>query len=386
MNEISKIIADKILLNTLDEQSERVLQEWLELSAENREAFERTKKGKLAAIILEKKNSDFGKKMSQKVFAKRHEKEKQNRTRRLFLMSSAAALIAVSFLLVFNFNNRSGEISEKGKAVVAELKPILERDEIRLITSDGNSVAIEKSEMVDSIIRQSIKVELTDLKPEIAINTLIVPPKKAFNMVLPDGTKVWLNSGSKLIFPTQFSDTLRSVELIGEAFFDVVKNANAPFIVKTKMLETKVLGTKFMVTSYKDNSQSEVALVEGRVNVSSSMTSRNTILNAGEGVSYNSEGNNYKKIDINIEDVINRTQELFIFNDISLADITTQLSRWYDVKFEFSDTAIQKEIFYLKSIKYDKIDDIMILLKDTKKLDFTIEKNKIKIKSMMPMR
>lgn len=238
----------------------------------------------------------------------------------------------------------------------------------------------------NSKISIGIEVDLTDIKPVIATNTLIVPPKKAFNMILPDGTKVWLNSGSKLIFPTQFSDTLRRVELIGEAFFEVVKNAKAPFIVKTKMLETKVLGTKFMVTSYDDNSQSEVALVEGRVNVSSSMAHRNTTINAGEGISYNSEDKSYKKIDINIEDIINRTRELFIFNDITLANITTLLSRWYGVEFEFSDTAIQKEIFYLKSIKYDTIDEIMILLKDTKKLDFTIEKNRIKIKSLMPMK
>lgn len=382
MNDISKIIADKILWNSIDKQSEMVLQQWLELSAENRETFERAKKGELAAIILQKENDDFGKKVSQKVLLKISVAKKQNANRRRFFSISVAALVVISFLIFLKKGNIENQVKEQ--LVATKLEADDENDKVRLITTDGNSVDIEKSEMLDSIVKQSTKAkDFTELKAAIVTNTLVVPHKKSFNMVLPDGTKVWLNAGSKLIFPSQFSDTLRSVELIGEAFFDVVKSTKVPFLVKTKTLRTKVVGTKFMVTSYEDNFLSEVALVEGCVNVSSTVARKNTTLNAGEGILYDSEDNCYKKIDINIDEIINRTGELFIFNDISLFNITKLLSRWYGVEFEFSDAAIQEEIFYLKSMKYDKIEEIMTLLKDTKKIDFSIKENKIKIKSLM---
>lgn len=380
MNEISEIIADKIVWHTLNEADERKLQEWLALSEENRMTFERAKNGELTAIVLRKDKEKFGQKMSQRVLMKLGEKRKQIRTKRILFWSSVAALLTLSFLLY-----TGSEYKEPMSVTnpVAAVMPELKRDEVELITSDGTLQVIEKSEILDSIL--SNRMELTKLQEATAFNTIIVPRKKVFNMILPDGTKVWLNAGSKLIFPTQFSDTLRRVELVGEAFFEVVKNRNAPFVVKTKMLETKVLGTKFMVTSYDDTLQSEIALVEGRVNVSSTEIESGTILNAGESLSYDLGTNNYKKNNIDIHDIINRTSELFIFDDISLVEIAKSLSRWYGVEFEFSDTTIQQEIFYLKSFRYDTIDEILTLLKNTKKIDYTIEKNRVKIKSLLPM-
>lgn len=381
MNDISKIIADKILNNPLDEQDEMVLQEWIEAREENKETFEKAQKGELAKIILKKDSEQLGVRISQKVLTKIRNEKRKSRNIAITAISSAAALIAVSLLI---FTNETSEII-KIDEIISAVAPKTINNEIVLITASGNSINIEQGEALDSIIRYSKVEKLTQATSIVANNTIIIPLQKTFDMILPDGTKVWLNSGSKLVFPAQFSDTLRSVELVGEAFFEVVKNKNAPFIVKTKTLNTKVLGTKFMVTSYENTTNSEVALVEGRVNVSSTTTNHNSNLKAGEGLSFDSKHNNYTVIDININNIMNRKSDKFIFNDIILSEITTTLSRWYGVEFEFSNENISNEVFYLKAMKYDDINEIMLLLKDTKKIDYTIENNKIKIKSLMPM-
>src|SRR5690606_6796401 len=101
-------------------------------------------------------------------------------------------------------------------------------------------------------------------------NTITTPRGGQYQVVLPDGTKVWLNAESSLRYPTLFSKTERRVELQGEGYFEVAKNEKAPFIVKTDEQFVKVLGTHFNINSYQKHRRTETTLLEGSVEVSSS--------------------------------------------------------------------------------------------------------------------
>ncbi len=149
------------------------------------------------------------------------------------------------------------------------------------------------------------------------------------NIVLPDGSKVKLNAGSKIEYPEHFSDTLREVKLIGEAFFDVVHNPEKPFIVKTGTLITKVLGTSFNIEAYEDLEAIKVTLATGKVALSNN--SESATLSPSEQAVFNRQKQAIAVRGVNITKYIEWKDGVLRFENAPLKDIVTQLERWYNV-------------------------------------------------------
>src|SRR5690606_4885023 len=103
------------------------------------------------------------------------------------------------------------------------------------------------------------------ISEKVAENTLIVPKGGQYKVILPDGTAVWMNSDSKLVYPVRFDGKMRKVTLWGEAYFDVAKNAAQPFVVKADDVEIKVFGTQFNIRTYDDDGGTSATLIEGRI-------------------------------------------------------------------------------------------------------------------------
>lgn len=143
--------------------------------------------------------------------------------------------------------------------------------DIRLILSEEKQVTLEdKKETVISYLNNEIKIDEEKTVPKneaAAFNQLITPYGKRGTLVLEDGTKIWLNARSRIIYPTQFSDHQREVFVEGEVYFDVTPDKKRPFIVKTDRINVQVLGTKFAISAYKEEKQSHVVLASGTVNV-----------------------------------------------------------------------------------------------------------------------
>lgn len=390
MGKIKKIIVNKILGNPLSQEENEIFLLWMNDPA-NTELFDRLKTHKLSKVILEVEDESLGYEMSRKFqVSVRKIKAHHRKTivARVAITVSAAALIAVSFL-IFNPNNKS----EIEKAIIAQNSTIVEdnrtidsNDSIKLITASGilnldkeddYTTIVKKSEMIST----SMSEDTTQIKPQI--NTLIVPIKRVYNFTLPDGSKVWINSGSQLKFPETFSDSLRWVELEGEAYFEVVKNNKAPFIVKTNKLNTHVLGTQFMVSCYEE--EYEVSLIEGSVRVNRNGSKQNMVLKPGRGALLDKETKELKEVVINIEKIEGRKNGLLIFDEEKLSDIADDLSRWYGVEFAYETEELKNQTFYIKINRFDNIQYIMQLLRYTKKIDYTIKENRIIIKSYMPM-
>lgn len=230
-------------------------------------------------------------------------------------------------------------------------------------------------------------------------NTLTVPRGGQYQIILPDGSKVWMNAGSSIRFPTAFTGKERGVEITGEAYFEVAKNPAKPFIVKLppspsgkEQGEIEVLGTHFNVDAYKDESSVKVTLLEGSVRVSQQATETSSfglhstssskasqILRPGQQAQINKEGNIQVVNDADINEAVAWKNNLFWFNDSNIQDVMRQLSRWYNV-----DVVIKGNItkHFTGSIPRDvNVSKVFEVLQATGGIHFEIQDGKIIVSS-----
>lgn len=164
------------------------------------------------------------------------------------------------------------------------------------------------------------------------IKTVRTPRGKAYTVVLPDGTRAILNADSKLLFPSRFTGENREVQLIGEAYFDVKKDAAHPFIVKTEKVVTRVLGTEFNLTAYPESDVS-VTLISGSVVVNDDVT-----LKPGENATL--DGEECKVTTVDTEYYTQWKDGYFYFDNVPLIDVVRELGRWYNINIQINDNSL----------------------------------------------
>ncbi|HEY0175648.1 MAG TPA: FecR domain-containing protein, partial [Pedobacter sp.] len=170
---------------------------------------------------------------------------------------------------------------------------------------------------------------------QVSYNTVVTPRGGQYQIVLPDGSKVWLNAASSLKFPTAFSGNTRYVELTGEAYFEIAKNKSMPFIVKSDDQSIEVLGTHFNINDYREEPEVKTTLLEGRVKASSGKGT--VFLNPGQQavVSKADNSGNIKVLkDVDMEEIIAWKNGNFQFNNADIETVMRQISRWYNVDIE----------------------------------------------------
>lgn len=172
-------------------------------------------------------------------------------------------------------------------------------------------------------------------------HSLTTPRGKDFELILSDGTRVWLNADSKIDYPARFDGKNRVVSLQGEAFFEVAKDKDRPFIVKTRNFETRVLGTRFNVRSYSDN-DSHVTLIDGSVEVRNTRQGGVTrTLTPGDDAQMMQDGSiETQKVDV--DSYVYWKEGFFYFDNVPLVDIMQSLGRWYNVNVIFTNRQAMK--------------------------------------------
>lgn len=166
-----------------------------------------------------------------------------------------------------------------------------------------------------------------------AYNTIATPRGGQYMIILPDGTKVWLNAESSLRFPTEFSGKERKVDLAGEAYFEVAK-AGTPFYVNSAEQQIEVLGTHFNVMAYADEAVIKTTLLEGSVKVSNLKSKVSNLLKPGQQSSMGKEGR-IKIAAVNTDEAVAWKNGYFLFNNESLESIMRKVSKWYDVQVDY---------------------------------------------------
>lgn len=184
---------------------------------------------------------------------------------------------------------------------------------------------------------------------EITYNTMTTPKGRQFQVVLPDGSKVWLNAASSIRFPTVFAGTERIVEVSGEAYFEVAKNTAMPFRVRVNNeTEIKVTGTHFNVNSYSNEAQINATLLEGAIQILNGGQTTNVRPGQQAQVAFgNKAGTTPVKIinDVNIDKVIAWKNGVFDFQDATLEEVMRQLERWYNIEVVYEKGIPKLEFF-----------------------------------------
>lgn len=175
--------------------------------------------------------------------------------------------------------------------------------------------------------------QITDQRSQIEYNTISTPRGGQYEVVLPDGTKVWLNAASSIRFPTSFTGKEREVQVTGEAYFEVAKNVDQPFRVFVKGMTVNVLGTQFNIMAYNDELGIKTTLVQGKVKVVTN-NGQSEVLEPSEQAMINENGEMSIVKNANINEIVAWKNNLFWFDNDNVHEIIKQLSRWYDVDIQ----------------------------------------------------
>lgn len=211
---------------------------------------------------------------------------------------------------------------------------------------------------------------------EVQYNTLSNPRgSKVIDLTLSDGTRVWLNAASSIRYPSIFRGSLRTVEITGEAYFEVAHNPQMPFIVKNNQATVKVLGTHFNVNAYDDASTLNVTLLEGRVSVNAGIQKNSTEIIPGEQARVSKSGTIQLEHHADLEQVMAWKNGMFSYKGESLNIIMSQVQKWYDVNIIFEQPVTEK--FYAEVPRNTAISTLLKMLEATKAVQFRIEDKNI---------
>lgn len=227
---------------------------------------------------------------------------------------------------------------------------------------------------------------LREKEPEM--NTVEVPKGGHVSLTLSDGTKIWLNAQSKLIYPSHFTGKNRHVYLEGEGFFEVVRNEKSPFIVNSPLLDIRVLGTVFNVKAYLDESTA-VTLAKGKVEVLIDALEKTITLQPNEQVLYSKGKGVELNKDVDVSSLKQWISGEMLFINQPLSNIIKELERQFDVTVVITDSVLAKELFTCHTQKNSTIQQILTLFKETQLIDYREENKQIiiyKPKKKLPMK
>jgi ferric-dicitrate binding protein FerR (iron transport regulator) len=293
--------------------------------------------------------------------------------RRACYAAAAAAIIALCY---FGYRR---EIKPTPASVVAKVLDDITpgSSKARLVLGNGRVLALGSA--IKDTIRQEDgsqaaagRSELryaragADLDKTAEFNTMITPRGGEYQLVLSDGTKVWLNAASSIRYPTRFTGPERKVYLQGEAYLEVARDVQHPFKVCTPKTDITVLGTSFNIKSYADETYERTSLVDGRVRVATKTGDAVTLLPGMQSMMTSS----LQSGDADLEEALAWRNGLFVFEHESLESICRKLSRWYNVDFRFDDPSVKRLRFTGRVKRDDHITGLLHMLESTYHVKF----------------
>lgn len=210
---------------------------------------------------------------------------------------------------------------------------------------------------------------------ELVYNTMTTPKGRQYNLVLADGSRVWLNAASSITFPTAFIGKERKVSITGEAYFEVTQNRAMPFIVESGMNTVKVLGTHFNVNAYDNESDVSVTLLEGSVNVSRGISHK--IIRPGQQARINKEEKINLVNNVDVDHVVAWKNGRISFQGADIGTVMRQMSRWYDVDIEYSEK--MNDLFYADMSRATMLSDVLKALELTTNVHFKVVGRKVTV-------
>lgn len=259
-----------------------------------------------------------------------------------------------------------------------------------LVLPDGNQVDLGKEEAKVTVLREQEAIQVNDdsiissiSKPDkpVQLNEIIVPFGRKSNMILADGTKVWLNAGSRFAFPTKFQGEIREVFLEGEGYFEVAKDSKHPFIISTNDLNIEVLGTKFNVSAYDPDDFVETVLFEGSVQVfeKKGLFSRKVIMTPNQKSTYRKSNRRIVlNPESNPETYKGWIEGWYLFSNEKPELVLKKLERYYNIQFEYDPLLLSSSLPVSGKLDLkESLDEVLTVVSKVTKIDYQITGNRV---------
>lgn len=256
-----------------------------------------------------------------------------------------------------------------------------------LTLADGSSIVLDSAHNGSLAQQGSTKILKMDAGQlsyntagatagQVLYNTIATPRGGQYQVTLADGTQVWLNAASSLRFPTAFTGSKREVELEGEAYFEVAKNAAMPFHVKVNKMDVQVLGTHFNIMAYGNEQSVKTTLLEGRVKVSNNSIIKN--IEPGQQAELNRNQNTILVKEVNTDQAVAWKNGLFHFKQTNIRELMRQVERWYDVDVEYETPGNYQDYTGIVQ-RSQNVSALLQMLELTGTVHFKVEGHKITV-------
>ena len=379
--DIARLIAEE-LTGTIDEKDRVVLARWLDEDERHRKEYtnilESLKAGNEAW-----KDQERGRQLMESRWGvvKSHVIRKVGR-RMVWGKYAAIILLCVSIGTFWFVNEEKQQEmkdvavakiehgSMKAQLVLANGRKVDLTPETKLQLEEVGGTRILTSE---NMVKYSGEDTLTEQLAEVKYNTLIVPRGGEFSLELADGTRVWLNAGSRLRYPVVFTGEERRVEMDGEVYFEVAKNKEKPFIVTVNGVDIRVLGTSFNVSAYQEDVVT--TLVEGKVQLKRG--DEQVVLSPNQQAIWSDDKFKVKQVDA--RNYVLWKEGIFYFEDVDLERILDDMARWYNVNIFYMNPTLKKMKFSVEIRRYGDINEILRRIEQTKRVKFEIKDRTINV-------
>lgn len=380
--DIDKLWADYLNREPLTERELQVLEEWMQASSTNRIFGEFIRELESRKTLLKGRTSPdeiwaaLAKRMSLR--------KKQRRLRVIFASCAAVMALAVGMFFLW-MPRETPEVR-----VVQDLSSLFvqpQHQEVELVLSSGEKYMLGEKDttltMADGkgSLQTKDRTLIMQARPDAEANlyyTLNVPYGAEYDLVLPDGTKIYLNAGTTLRYPERFREGSREIYLIGEAYLEVAHDAENPFVVKTNDMDICVLGTTFNVNAYPEGKWVRTTLVEGKVEACCG--DRHITMRPGTQVAYdkNTRETGYFPVDTRL--YTSWKDGYYDFEDMELEELAQIFTRWYNVQIDFAEPELKNLRFSGRLKRYDSAEELFEMLDYVHRVTFSIENGRIVIR------
>ncbi len=303
-----------------------------------------------------------------------------------FITAVAASVTLLVIITIFFLN-----LSQDNSPLIIEAVVQPGKSKATLILDDGESYELSQnnnfniSSGVTQISNEASKISYSKDKlnnkgssSDEIYHTLEIPRGGEYFIELSDGTKIWINSDSKLRYPVEFMGQSRKIELIGEAYFEVAHNSDKPFIVTSGTQRVEVLGTSFNISSYETDDFILTTLVEGQVKVENSLNEqKSTHLKSNQQSILDKKTGLIESKEVKVDEYVAWQTGWFRFNDKSISQIMVALARWYDLEVVFENENISNKHFSGGFKRYDSFDQARKIIEQTGEIYFKVEGKKV---------
>jgi hypothetical protein len=264
-----------------------------------------------------------------------------------FRISAAASVILLlgisAFYLLQPVTNKSIAAEKQAISIQTDVQPgttgailTLSNGKQIVLDSTGNGTLLIQGN--SRLLNQQGRLSYNNMEPDgaaVVYNTMTTTKGKQYQLQLSDGSKIWLNAGSSVTYPTNFTSDERKISITGEAYFEIAHDAKRPFTVSTRGMEVQVLGTHFNVNAYDDEENTSTTLLEGSVKIKNQHIT--TLLKPGQQLQLSRAGKTKLVNDADVLEAVAWKDGLFVMKKAGIASIMRQISRWYDVEISYSD-------------------------------------------------